>query len=143
MNDSAPPTAGSGPEASNSAQAGSALEKHVQGLLAKRESGGSSEGTGNSPSRDFKTKESQGNTPLAGGTTSLPSCVRAGIGRTGTPPLAIDQHAPYKGGTAFLVVLPNEDDPKRVDAYVVDPSCVRNEGSGPGEVLTRHSYIRR
>lgn len=140
MNDSAPPTAGSGSDTSERAHA-SALEKQVHGLLAKNAARESSQGTGDAPSRDFKTKESQGNTPLAGGTGSLPSCVRAGIGRSGTP-LAVDQHASYKGGTAYLVVLPNQDDAKRVDAYVVDPSCVRDEGTGPGEVLTRHTYAR-
>ncbi|QPP07669.1 hypothetical protein G4Z16_16130 [Streptomyces bathyalis] len=141
MNDSAPPTAGSGSDASERTQAGSALEKQVHGLLAKHAARESSQGNGDGPSRDFKTQESQGNTPLAGGAASMPSCVRAGIGRSGTP-LAVDQHASYKGETAYLVVLPNQDDAQRVDAYVVDPSCVRDEGTGPGEVLTRHTYDR-
>ena len=140
MNGASSPSAGSG-ETNQSAQAGSALEKHVHGLLAKHGSEKSSQGADDSPSGDFKTKEGGENTPLAGDSRSVPSCVRAGIGRTGTP-LAIDQHAPYKGSTAYLVVLPNQDDSKRVDAYVVDPSCVRDEGSGPGKVLARHTYTR-
>ncbi|OEU90266.1 hypothetical protein DB35_03025 [Streptomyces abyssalis] len=142
MSGSAPSTAESGPDKSERATAGSALEKHVQGLLAKNESGGSTEGTGGSPSRDIKTKESQGDAPLAGGATSVPSCVRAGIDRTDSP-LAVDEEAPYKGGTAYLVVLPHEDDPKRVDAYLVDRSCLGDQGGGPGDVLTRHTYTRR
>lgn len=142
MNGSAPPSAGSGSDASERTQAGSTLEKQVHGLLAKHDAAReSSQGAGDAPSRDFKTQESQGNTPLAGGAASVPSCVLAGIGRSGTP-LAVDQHASYKGVTAYLVVLPNQDDAKRVDAYVVDPSCVRDEGTGPGEVLTRHTYDR-
>jgi hypothetical protein len=142
MSDSAPPTAGSVPEKNQRTTAGSALEKHVQGLLAKHESGESTERSEGSPPKDLKTKESTGNSPLAGGTTSMPPCVRAGMDRTDSP-LAVDEHAPYKGGTAYLVVLPHQDDPKRVDAYVIDPSCTRGEGSGPGDVLTRHTYTRR
>jgi hypothetical protein len=141
MNDSAPPSAGSGADTSERAQAGSALEKQVHGLLAKRGTRESSQGAGDAPSRDFNTEESQRNTPLAGGAASMPSCVRAAIGRSATP-LGVDQHASYKGETAYLVVLPNQEDATRVDAYVVDPSCVRDEGTGPGEVLTRHTYAR-
>ncbi|WP_314176036.1 hypothetical protein [Streptomyces winkii] len=142
MNDSPPPSAASEPGKQERDTAGSELEKHVQGLLAEHESGESSGGADGSPTGDLKTKASPGNSPLAGGTTSVPSCVRAGMDRT-EKPLAIDEHAPYKGGTAFLVVLPHQDDPKRVDAYVIDPSCVTDEGSGPGDVLTRHTYTRR
>jgi hypothetical protein len=142
MNDSPPPTAGSGPDKNESAVAGSALEKHVQGLLAKHESGESAQGPDGSPSQDLRSQESPGNTPLAGGATSVPSCVRAGVDRT-EKPLAVDEDAPYKGGAAYLVVLPHQDDPKRVDAYVIDSSCVDNEGSGPGDVLAKHTYTRR
>lgn len=141
MSDSAPPSAGSAPDKNERTVAGSALEKHVQGLLAKHESGESGQAPGESPSQDIKSRKSPGNSPLAGGATSVPSCVRAGVDRTETP-LAVDENAPYKGGTAYLVVLPHKDDPKRVDAYVVDSSCVNGEGSGPGDVLAKHTYTR-
>ncbi|RAJ66520.1 hypothetical protein K378_02689 [Streptomyces sp. Amel2xB2] len=139
MNDSPPPTAGSGPDKNERTVAASALEKHVHGLLAKHESRDSTEGSDGSP--DIKSSKSPGNNPLTGGTNSVPSCVRAGVDRTETP-LAVDEKAPYKGDTAYLVVLPHKGDPKRVDAYVVDPSCVGNEGSGPGDVLAKHTYTR-
>lgn len=144
LSDPAPPTAGSAPETSERATGGATLEKHVQGLLAKNDSGGSTEGRGDSPSPDIRTKEShgQGEAPLAGGATSVPSCVRAGIDRTDSA-LAVDEKAPYKGGTAYLVVLPHEDDPERVDAYLVDRSCLDEEESGPGNLLARHTYTRR
>ncbi|MCH6161451.1 hypothetical protein [Streptomyces marispadix] len=141
MGDSAPSTAG-GPKGGHTAAAGSALEKHVHGLLAEHESGESTGGAGGTPSSDFKTKESPENSPLAGGANSMPSCVRAGIDRT-EKPLAMDEHAPYKGRTAFLVVMPHESDPKRVDAYVVDSSCVEGGNGGPGTLLAKHTYSRR
>src|SRR5690606_34498730 len=111
LNDPAPPTAGSAPEKRERTTESAALEKHVQGLLAEKESGGTSQGAGSSPSGDFQTKESEGNSPLAGGSTSLPSCVREGVDRKDSP-LAVDEKAPYKGGTAYLVVLPHKGDPK-------------------------------
>jgi hypothetical protein len=55
----------------------------------------------------------------------------------------VDEHAPYKGRTAFLVVMPHENDPKRVDAYVVDSSCVEGGDGGPGTLLSKHTYSRR
>ncbi|NLU76107.1 hypothetical protein HCC61_26250 [Streptomyces sp. HNM0575] len=142
MNDPAPPPTAGGGHKDGRTIAGSALEKHVHGLLAEHESGQSSEGSSGTPSGDFNTKESTANSPLVGGATSIPSCVRAGIDRT-EKPLAVDEDAPYKGRTAYLVVLPHRDDPKRVDAYVVDRSCVEGEGGGLGTLLTKHTYARR
>lgn len=140
VNGSTPPTAGSGTDAHERTIAGNALEKHVHGLLAKRDAE-SKEGSSGSSSGDPTDQESPEDEPLAGSTRSVPSCVRAGLDR-GEKPLAVDKDVPYKGGTAYLVVLPHQDDPKRVDAYVVDPSCVTDKGSGPGELLTRHTYTR-
>ena len=71
-----------------------------------------------------------------------PSCIREGIDRKESA-LAVDAKAPYKGGTGYLVVLPHRDDPQRVDAYVVDRSCVSSESTGPAEVLATHTYPRR
>ena len=75
-------------------------------------------------------------------TTTVPSCVRAGIDRTENP-LAVDDSATYRGRTGYLVVLPNRGgDASRVDAYVVDPSCVGADPSGPGKVLLKRTYPR-
>lgn len=85
----------------------------------------------------------QGNSPMHGGATTVPSCVRDGISRTETP-LAVDDDVPYRGGSRYLVVLPHAGgDDGRVDAYVVDASCVTKDASGPGDVLLQRTYARR
>lgn len=133
------PTTAGGAEQEERTDADGALEKHVQTLLAKEDAAGEPEG----PSTpDLKSKQSPGNSPLAGNASSIPSCIREGIDRTENP-LAVDENAPYKGGTGYLVVLPHRGDSQRVDAYVVDRSCTTGESSGPGEVLTTHTYSRR
>lgn len=71
---------------------------------------------------------------------SLPSCVAKGIGRTGTP-LAFD-HGTYEGTDSYLVLLPNPENETRVDAYVVDASCVTAGTSQPGTVLSKDTYAR-
>ncbi|MGH3312537.1 MAG: hypothetical protein ACRDP3_18460, partial [Streptomyces sp.] len=121
-----------------SATGGDALERRVHSLLADK---GSGEKSAKAAEPELSTKRSPGNNPLGGAGTTVPSCVRAGIDRT-EDPIAVDESTPYKNGTGYLVVLPHRGDPQRVDAYVVDRSCVSGDATGPGEVLTTRTFPR-
>ncbi|MGP3998494.1 hypothetical protein [Streptomyces sp. 8N706] len=100
------------------------LESHVRGLLGKTTESG--------PSNDVGAQSSP-NQPMQGSDTTVPACVREGIGRSDSP-IAAEQGT-YKGGGAYLVVLPHPSDAARVDAYIVDSSCSGRTPQGPGDVL--------
>ncbi|MFF9568578.1 anti-sigma factor family protein [Streptomyces sp. NPDC014685] len=78
-------------------------------------------------------------TPLRAPTVSVPACVQQGIGRK-APALAAETGA-YEGTSAFLVVLPHPSDTGRVQAYVVDATCVQNS-TDKGELLLTRTYAR-
>lgn len=121
-----------------------ALEARVRSLLADSESGkqkqesqgGLRETDPGSP--DFSLKASPGSPGTS--TTTMPLCVREGVGRDVTP-LAVGM-SEYEGRQAYIVVLPHETDGSQVEAYVVDADCVGKEPSGPGTVLTTRTYPR-
>ncbi|AEW95495.1 MULTISPECIES: anti-sigma factor [Streptomycetaceae] len=70
----------------------------------------------------------------------VPGCVLKGTGR-GEAPLA-SAGGSYQGHASYLVVFPHPGDGAKVDAYVVDASCVSSGSPGPGTVLTRQTYDR-
>lgn len=72
--------------------------------------------------------------------TSVPDCVRDGIGRANTSVLGFEQGT-YDGTDAYLVVLPAAGDDTRVTAYVVDSACEK-QPSVSAEVLLTRSYAR-
>ncbi|MFF9346596.1 hypothetical protein [Streptomyces sp. NPDC014734] len=78
--------------------------------------------------------------PLRVPTVSVPSCVEQGIGRD-VPALAVSKGS-YKGADAFLVVLPHPSDSARVQAYIVDAACTREQGTAVGKLLLTHVYAR-
>ncbi|MGP3924400.1 hypothetical protein [Streptomyces sp. 8N616] len=84
--------------------------------------------------------QSSPNTTMRGSGATVPSCVRAGIGRTDAP-IAADQIT-YEGTAAYLVVLPRVSDPARVDVYVVDSACTGTSPQSPGDVLLKDVYKR-
>ncbi|NSC22717.1 hypothetical protein FM076_16670 [Streptomyces albus subsp. chlorinus] len=95
-------------------------------------------GTKRSPGTDGNTLRDD----AIGGGETIPSCVRDGIGRSETP-LAVDPDATFANRTGYLVVLPHQGgDPRWVDAYLVDPSCVSADPAGPGKVLFKRTYPR-
>ncbi|MGW7248666.1 anti-sigma factor family protein [Streptomyces decoyicus] len=106
------------------------LGSHVHDLLASK---------GSHKSPEIGTRTSPEST-MRGGADTIPSCVRLGIKRTETP--LASSHTQYQGKDAYLVVLPNPSDPKRVSAYVVSSSCVSATPPAPGKVLLSHSYQR-
>ncbi|MFD9430746.1 hypothetical protein [Streptomyces sp. NPDC060002] len=71
----------------------------------------------------------------------VPSCVQQGIGRNDAALAA--EEGTYQGTDALLVVLPDASDSTRIDAYIVDKTCVDHPASGPAKVLLTNSYTRR
>ncbi|MFG2826613.1 anti-sigma factor family protein [Streptomyces sp. NPDC048434] len=106
------------------------LGSHVHDLLASK---------GSHKSPDIGTRTFPEST-LRGGADTIPSCVRLGTGRTEAP--LASSHTRYQGKDAYLVVLPDPSDAKRVSAYVVSSSCVSATPPVPGKVLLSHSYQR-
>lgn len=91
------------------------------------------------PKNDSPGSESPG-TPLRAPAVSVPLCVEQGIGRK-TAALAVEEGT-YEGTDAFLVVLPHPSDATRVQAYVVDAACVREEPAAKAKLLLTHAYAR-
>lgn len=128
----------------------STLEEHVHSLLNSRTDAASpqdSSGKEQTPSADTKSssesmppKPSSPQAPLRAPSVAVPSCVKRGIGRD-TAALAIERGT-YEGGEAFLVVLPHPTDATRVQAYVVDATCVGAEPAAKGKLLLTHAYAR-
>ncbi|GAA2085741.1 hypothetical protein GCM10009801_47690 [Streptomyces albiaxialis] len=148
--DAAPRSENGGKAAQRSGDA--ALRQRVQTLLEKEAPSAADTPSTPSPKRGSKSPEfDEKRSPSTGAdtlhedeatTTTVPSCVSAGIHRSESP-LAVDDSATYEDRTGFLVVLPHKGgDPNRVDAYVVDPSCVSADPSGPGKVLLKRTYPR-
>ncbi|MFI5756061.1 hypothetical protein [Streptomyces sp. NPDC051569] len=73
--------------------------------------------------------------------SDVPPCIQRGIGRT-EPALAVEQGS-YRGSRAYLVVLPHSVDSTRVQAYVIDATCVDSAPSTDGKVLLTRSYPKR
>lgn len=78
--------------------------------------------------------------PLRTPAVNVPPCVQQGTGRS-TPALAVEEGR-YQGADAFLVVLPHPTDSSRVQAYVVDASCVSSTPATKGHLLLTQSYAR-
>jgi hypothetical protein len=110
---------------------GEKVETEVSELLAQS-SGDSSRtpfGAATVPENKIKNKA----------VPQVPGCVLAGIGRDDDALAA--KKGTYDGGPAYLVVMPDEKDTSRVDAYVVDSTCEKNS-SASATVLLTHSYAR-
>lgn len=71
---------------------------------------------------------------------SVPSCVLKGIGRNDAA-LATKEGV-YKGTDVLLVVLSDPSDSNRVNAYLVETSCVTHPSSAKAKVLLTHSYAK-
>ncbi|MER6118954.1 hypothetical protein [Streptomyces sp. NPDC001743] len=127
----------------------STLEGRVHSLLSANDDAPSAPDSSGkeAPSVDTKSSpegESDGSVspqnPLRASGVTVPSCVEQGIGRN-TAALALERGT-YEGADAFLVVLPHPTDSARVQAYVVDASCVGAEPPAKGKLLLTHVYAR-
>ncbi|MDF6019993.1 zf-HC2 domain-containing protein [Streptomyces sp. JH34] len=123
------------------------LEGRVRTLLNESKASGSPGHTPAEPPLD--TTSSPGNLPPGDATPStrllapivdVPPCVQQGTGRN-APALAVEEGS-YEGTAAFLVVLPHVTDTSRVQAYVVDATCVDSKAVTKGHLLLTHSYAR-
>ncbi|MBT2438923.1 hypothetical protein J7E93_02025 [Streptomyces sp. ISL-36] len=114
---------------------GMPVEARVRELLHQGDTFRSSKGT----SPESMSAEG-GDTPKRGTAESPPSCVSAGTGRTDA--VLAFQKGEYQGTAAYLLVLPHPADGSRVQAYVLDASCVDKGGKGKAEVMLTQSYPR-
>ncbi|MEV6394927.1 hypothetical protein AB0M39_09150 [Streptomyces sp. NPDC051907] len=119
----------------------SGLEGRVEALLAsqpqqpqprmnKEHEKGPSIDTQSSPTSPLKTPR-----------VEVPACVQQGTGRADSP-LAVEQGT-YDGDNAYLVVLPHTTDATKVQAYVIDASCVDATDARTGKLLLTDAYPRR
>ena len=122
------------PASASDTFSGVKLEKRVEDLLDKTESGSPRErdsfGTAASPTEGTKTFL----------TADVPDCIAKGIGDT-TGAIA-SEPGTYRGTDAYLVLLPDRSDDSRVTAYVVDASCLKKASEPAGDVLVEHTYAR-
>lgn len=116
------------------------LESKVRSLLDKgRES---REGLKENPSTtepDTLGAQSSPAQPLHGADVVLPPCIRNGIDPQAEP-LAAGEST-FEGKRVYVVVLPHRVDADRVDAYVVDSSCITT-AEPRGDVLLNRVYAR-
>lgn len=101
-------------DSSSGPQGGEATDGGRTGGSAARGSTGASGGSGGSGAGDG------GDARLNGG-AALASCV-ANLAGGPVTPLAVDI-ATYGGQPATIIVLPTPDDPSKVDAFAVEPTC--------------------
>ncbi|WP_045558504.1 anti-sigma factor family protein [Streptomyces sp. FxanaA7] len=122
------------PASASDTFSGVKLEKRVEDLLTKTESGstGGKEpfGTATAPDKGTKTFFAP----------DVPDCIAKGIGDT-TGAIA-SEPGTYQGADAYLVLLPDRSDDARVTAYVVDASCLKKASEPVGDVLVKHAYAR-
>ncbi|WP_458244741.1 anti-sigma factor family protein [Streptomyces sp. MAI_2237] len=71
---------------------------------------------------------------------AVPPCVLKGIGRNDAA-LATEKGV-YKGADVLLVVLSDPSDSNKVNAYLVETSCVAHPSSVKAKVLLTHSYAK-
>ncbi|MEU1191992.1 hypothetical protein [Streptomyces sp. NPDC005859] len=116
-----------------------ALEGRVTDLLTKAQGSRSPQSLGIQGESDSASPGAASPKTLLQPT--VPPCVQAGIGRSETA-LATEQGT-YQGTNALLVVLPDSSDSTRIDAYIVDTTCVEHPASSPAKVLLTNTYTRR
>ncbi|MGW4079014.1 hypothetical protein ACWELB_37000 [Streptomyces asiaticus] len=131
-NDSDPQAHASQSSTAKSTLSSGTLKDRVHELLADRKSTASNgvTGQGNSPDVPLRADDDP----------QVPSCVQSGTGRK-EPALAAQQDT-YDGQSAYIVVLPHPSDSSRVDAFVIDASCVSASPTTPGELLVTRTYPR-
>lgn len=126
-----------------SSSADAASPQHSSGESSGAKEQNPSVGTKSSPESNPESEASHSaspQNPLRAPVAAVPSCVEQGIGRN-TAALAVERGT-YEGADAFLVVLPHPTDSTRVQAYLVDATCL---GAGPGakgKLLLTHAYAR-
>ncbi|GGS58386.1 hypothetical protein [Streptomyces cinerochromogenes] len=120
---------------------GDSVQHQAQVLLAtKKELPQGSEKPRLNAGGASETPSTEGPNTLIQTAVPVPDCVRQALhqsadvlgAKTGT----------YGGKAAYLVVVADTQDSKRVTAYVVDAACVRQENASAGKVLLKQSVAR-
>ncbi|MDN3023715.1 hypothetical protein [Streptomyces sp. S.PB5] len=109
---------------------GKPVETQVSDLMAK---------TSRRPVHSFGTNTAPENKVFNEPLPDVPACVLQGIGRDDDALAA--KEGTYNGASAYLVVMLDEKNTSRVDAYVVDAAC-KKDSSVSAKVLLTHSYAR-
>ncbi|MEE1798562.1 hypothetical protein PUR57_07710 [Streptomyces sp. JV176] len=118
------------------------LQDRVDTLLASgADAGTESETKAGRPRSMEGDRGGASNSPLLTPAPAVPACIQRGIGSSLSALAA--ERGTYQGSDAYLVVLPHSGDSTRVQAYVVDATCVKSAPSTDGTVLLTHSYLRR
>ncbi|MFI6702286.1 hypothetical protein ACIBJC_25510 [Streptomyces sp. NPDC050509] len=118
------------------------LQDRVDTLLASgTDAGTQSETKAGRPRSMEGDRGGASNSPLLTPAPAVPACIQRGIGSSLSALAA--ERGTYQGSDAYLVVLPHSGDSTRVQAYVVDATCVKSAPSTDGTVLLTHSYLRR
>ncbi|MET7478267.1 hypothetical protein ABZT17_28430 [Streptomyces sp. NPDC005648] len=114
------------------------LDKQVTSLLSK----GGDSGRGSVAPHDSVGVQGGPSivSPKLDRAPSVPLCVQKGIGRNDAA-LATEEGR-YKGTKALLVVLADPSDSTKVNAYIVDTSCVTHPSSAKAEVLLKQTYTK-
>lgn len=118
------------------------LEKQVHTLLAQSTEDGTEAALPQPKEAPEVGAETESTSPLRGegGAAGVPYCVREGVDRD-EPPLAARAQT-YGDTAAYLLVLPHPGDTGRVDAYVVEATCVSEAPNEPGRVLGTETFDR-
>ncbi|MFD0316124.1 anti-sigma factor family protein [Streptomyces flavalbus] len=117
------------------------LETQVADLLAEKQNRrGGVRSPGGFGVESAPSSPTNGATELFKETTVIiPECVQQTL--DGPEAALAAKEGTYQGTRALLVVLPDDADPSRVTAYLVDATCV-DQASVKARVLLKHSYPR-
>ncbi|MGA5321983.1 anti-sigma factor family protein [Streptomyces seoulensis] len=121
---------------------GASVKSQVSDLLSARE--GLRRGS-QRPQQDAETEiappgPAQSANTLIQTEVPVPDCVRRAL-RSGETVLGA-KSGTYADKSAYLVVVPDKADSKRVTAYVVDASCASKRAAGAGSVLLKQTLDR-
>ncbi|MFJ4007645.1 anti-sigma factor family protein [Streptomyces sp. NPDC090023] len=121
---------------------GASVKSQVSDLLTARE--GLQRGS-QRPQQDAETDlapsgPTQSANTLIQPEVPVPDCVRRAL-HSGETVLGA-KSGTYADKSAYLVVVPDKADSKRVTAYVVDASCTSKRTAGAGSVLLKQTLVR-
>ncbi|WP_340559646.1 hypothetical protein [Streptomyces sp. GSL17-111] len=117
------------------------LEDQVHALLAAPTTSPAPRPDQDPATPDGPSAQGDPNLPFTAETApAVPPCVERAVGRA-EQPIALGEDS-YQGTAAYLVVLPHPGDESRVDAYVVDASCVTQAPQGEGRQLAFRTVER-
>lgn len=114
------------------------LPQQVDRLLAQQQRSGDGSSTPHSFGVNPRTGTDQ--PKVFRSQPTVPACVRQGLGRDDAA--LATENGTFQGKDALLVVLPDANDTQRVDAYLMDATCVTHPSSGTAKVLLKNSYTR-